>query len=354
MKQLIDFKEEIHKCSKCGLCQGECPIYKITGNDCSVSRGQFVMLSGLIKGDLKMTKIINSYLDLCLKCGACSKFCPSGIDIVDIIVAAKAEYFKKHKFEKLVSFFQKNFVFKFAPNFVSLFRLRTKSKTFEKKVLYFGGCGSKIKGDKAVVKILNSLNVEVINPTFSCCGISLFMRGDLESFNNSITNYVNVLKKYDIKEVVTTCASCEKTLKDYARWCDSVEQREFLSTITVKNIYEYLKDEHLVLKKPVTVTFHKPCNINNYEDVENILVNTENLNYIKMNGFDKCCGLNAITKIKNYKITQKVFNQKINNINSAGAKYVLTSCLGCEVALKLYSFGRYKVYDLVEFISERV
>ena len=116
MKQLECFKEEIHKCSKCGLCQGECPIYKITGNDCTVSRGHFVMLDGLLKGDLKMSKTINNYLDLCLKCGACSKFCPSGIDIVDIIAAAKHEYFKSHKIEKLISLFQKKIVFKFIPN----------------------------------------------------------------------------------------------------------------------------------------------------------------------------------------------------------------------------------------------
>ena len=93
MKDLAEYKEEIHSCSKCGLCQSVCPIYKITGNDCSVSRGHFIMLKGLIKGDLKMTKKLNRYLDLCLKCGACSKFCPSDIDVVEIIASAKAEYF---------------------------------------------------------------------------------------------------------------------------------------------------------------------------------------------------------------------------------------------------------------------
>ena len=96
MKNLAEYKENIHSCSKCGLCQAVCPIYKITGNDCTVSRGQFIMLRGLIKGDLKMSAKLNRYLDLCLKCGACSKFCPSGIDVVDIITSAKAEFFKLH------------------------------------------------------------------------------------------------------------------------------------------------------------------------------------------------------------------------------------------------------------------
>ena len=59
MKKLTDFKEEIHKCSKCGLCQSVCPVYNITGNDCSVSRGKFIMLNGIIKGDLKLNKNVN-------------------------------------------------------------------------------------------------------------------------------------------------------------------------------------------------------------------------------------------------------------------------------------------------------
>ncbi len=350
MKQLKDFKEDIHRCSKCGLCQFECPIYKITGNDCTVSRGHFVMLDGLLKGDLKMSKTINGYLDLCLKCGACSKFCPSGIDVVDIIAAAKSEYFKLHKFEKVISFFQKNIFFKLIPNFVSFFRPKVKSKTFDKKVLYFGGCGSKLKTNKSVVKLLNSVDIEVISPNFDCCGISLFMRGDLENFENSINSYIKILEKYQIKEVVTTCASCEKTLKDYIRWSNS----EVLKDVVVKNIYEYLEDKTFELKKPATVTFHKPCNISHYEQIEKILNTTKNLNYIEMKDFDKCCGLNAITKISKYKITSKVFKQKRQNIKNTGAKYVLTSCLGCEVALKLYSFGQYKVTDLVEFLADRV
>ena len=117
MKNLSEYKEDIHSCSKCGLCQAVCPIYKITGNDCSVSRGQFIMLRGLIKGELKMSPKLNRYLDLCLKCGACSKFCPSGIDIVDIITSAKAEYFKTHFFERVISFFQKYFLFGLGVNF---------------------------------------------------------------------------------------------------------------------------------------------------------------------------------------------------------------------------------------------
>ena len=111
MKDLISFKSQIRKCSKCGLCQAECPIYGVTGNDCSVSRGHFVMLQGVLEGKLKLTKTVKRYLDLCLKCGKCSKFCPSGIDVVDVIASAEFEYFKSNKFEKFafyLEFYSKN------------------------------------------------------------------------------------------------------------------------------------------------------------------------------------------------------------------------------------------------------
>ena len=356
MKQLKEFKESIHSCSKCGLCQSVCPVYKVTGNDCTVSRGLFIMLKGLIKGELKMSKKLNRYLDLCLKCGACSRFCPSGIDVVDIIVAAKAEYFKTSLKQKFLSFIQKQIIFGLFVDFLNLFSRKCKSKHFEKKVLYFGGCSSKIKGDRPVVKILNEMGVEVINPSFSCCGISLYTRGDLKGFNQNIEKFIKTVKKYNITDIVTTCASCEKSLKDYIKWTDSEESRDFLKKIKVKNLYEYIKENKLklTLKKPVEVTFHKPCNIDNYENIKWFLNNIENLTYIEMQDYDKCCGLNGISKFSEYKIMTKIFNKKRNNILNTGVKYVLTSCLGCEVSLKLFSRNSYGVDDLTNFIANRI
>lgn len=111
MKKLIDYKDEIHKCSKCGLCQSVCPVYEQTGNDCTVSRGKFIMLNGIIKGDLTLNKNINKYLDMCLKCNACKDFCPSGIDARKIFLAAKGEYFEKARNSKLLKFLNSTPVF---------------------------------------------------------------------------------------------------------------------------------------------------------------------------------------------------------------------------------------------------
>lgn len=345
MKNLSQYKNEIHSCSKCGLCQSVCPIYEITKNDCSVSRGMFIMLKRFLKGELKMSKKLNRYLDLCLKCGACTKFCPSDIDIVDIIASAKTEYFNSSWIEKIISFIQSKLIFGLGINILSLFSKNIQSKKFDKKVIYFGGCGGNLKGNKAVVTLLNSCNIEVITPKFGCCGIPFYVRGDKNTFEIAKSNFIKLIEKYDVKEIVTTCASCEKTLKNYK-----------IDGLIVKNIFEYIRERNLKLKlkKKSKVTFHKPCNIENYGDIEWILNNTENLEYIKMENFDKCCGLNGIFKLSDYKILSKIPIEKSSCIKQTKAKTVLTSCLGCEAALLLYSFGKYKVLDLTEFLAKNI
>ena len=73
-----------------------------------------------------------------------------------------------------------------------------------------------------------------------------------------------------------------------------------------------------------------------------------------MKDFDKCCGLNGLSKFKEYKIMSKIFKSKRDNIINSKADYVLTSCLGCETALRFYSLNAYKVADLADFLAERV
>ena len=73
-----------------------------------------------------------------------------------------------------------------------------------------------------------------------------------------------------------------------------------------------------------------------------------------MKNFDKCCGLNGIFKLSDYKILSKITKEKHDNIRQTNVKTVLTSCLGCEAALLLYSFGKYKVCDLTEFLAKNI
>ena len=173
MKKLSDFAGDINKCSKCGKCQEVCPVYKLTGNDCAVSRGKFVMLSGVLKGDLKLNKTIEKYLDMCIKCGKCKDFCPSDIDVCEIFNTAKSEYIKDKFYGKITRFIQSRKIFNKILGLGKWFRKSKPQLKGQTKLLYFKGCVNEIypKSENAMKKVLSHFDVELVEKDFECCGV---------------------------------------------------------------------------------------------------------------------------------------------------------------------------------------
>lgn len=348
MKKLEDFADDINKCSKCGLCQSVCPVYKITGNDCAVSRGKFVMLDGVLKGDLELNKNIEKYLDLCLKCGKCKDFCPSDIDVCKIFEVAKFECAKKNFLSKIIFFLESEFIFGNVMKFLKkMFHLnRFKSKKASKKLLYFKGCVNQVNPatDKSLSKILNSLDIEILEKDFDCCGIPFLSSGNLKRYNQVKDKNLKLMheSKYDF--LVADCASCQSALNDYS---DDIKCFNILEIISQQNI----KFKFNKLRK---VTFHKPCHLENDDFVKVLFSKCENVEYVEMKDYDSCCGFAGEFALKNHKIAQKLASEKIDNAIFSGADYVLTTCPACLLGLKVGSIGKksLKIQSLIEFLGD--
>lgn len=349
MHKLEDFEDEINKCSKCGLCQSVCPIYKLTGNDCAVSRGKFIMLDGVLKGNLKLNKTINKYLDLCLKCDKCSNFCPSAIDVCKIFETAKYEYAQNSFWSKFVFFLESKFVF---GNFLKLMKIfsdsnkrkKTQTENTNLKLLYFKGCVNNIypQADKFLHKLFDNSNIEIIEKDFDCCGLPFLSSGNLERYEEVKAHNLSLMNcEYDY--ILTDCASCESTLKKYAK-------AKFI------NLGELIAQQNIKFKfeKPIKVTFHKPCHLANDDFWLKIIENCENVEYVKMNDYDECCGLSGEFALKNHKIFLALAKQKAKNIVETEADYVVTTCPACVIGLKLGLLGvkkSPKVVSLSDFLS---
>ena len=331
MKNLSDYKEEINKCSKCGLCQSICPIYKLTGNDCAVSRGKFVMLEGVLKGDLKLNKNINKYLDMCLKCGKCSEFCPSGIDVCKIFEAAKYEYAKNTFLGKFIFFLESKFVF---GNILKFFKFINKPKSLAKskdlmqtplKILYFKGCAENIfpQTYKLLAKIPN---IKIIEKDFDCCGIPFLSSGNLNRYEEVKEYNLKLINEAEFDYILTDCASCESTLKGYSNLSEDkfISLGELLVKLNVKFKFE----------EPLKITFHKPCHLKNADFVKSLFENCENVDYIEMKNFDECCGFAGEFALKNKKISLDISKNKAQNIAQTGAGFVITTCPSCILGLK--------------------
>mgnify|MGYP002708172970 FL=1 len=388
MRKLEDFKVEINKCSKCGLCQSVCPIYKLTGNDCAVSRGKFVMLDGVLKGDLKLNRNINKYLDLCLKCDKCSNFCPSSIDVCKILETAKYEYEKNTLWGKFIFFFESKYVF---GNLLKLFKtlinphpLREGKQLFASeasnrdvgaeanklKLLYFKGCVNNIfpQTDKFLHKLFDNSDVEIIEKDFDCCGLPFLSSGNLERFEE-VKKHNLELMNCDFDYILSDCASCESTLKGYFQPTrNDVGQESPTYDLSLRaneksvaipsfiSLGELIANQNIKFKfeKPIKVTFHKPCHLENDDFWLKIIENCENVEYVKMKDYDECCGFSGEFAIKNHKISMQISKQKAQNAINTGADYVITTCPACVLGLKQGMLGikkSPKVLSLSDFLN---
>ena len=430
MKKLEDFADDINKCSKCGLCQSVCPVYKITGNDCAVSRGKFVMLDGVLKGDLKLNKNIEKYLDMCLKCGKCKNFCPSNIDVCEIFNTAKYECAKNTfhgKFEKFLEskwiFVNVLKIFKFFVQGSAGFKPLTRDyvppspsrgegiETFSLlqpcnsatvRLLYFKGCVNNFypKTERAFKKICAHLNnVEIIERNFDCCGLPFLSSGNMERFEEVKKYNLELIESCDFDYILTDCASCESTLKGYPSSgykksplppclelfgasenstfpdtlrADALPKIRFTKGVNTSlvrevsrsdggfsfvNAAEFLTGQNIKFKfkKPVKVTFHKPCHLENDDFLKPLLEKCENVEYIEMKDYDDCCGFAGEFAIKNPKISSAISKQKALNAYETGADYILTTCPACVMGLHQGFIAAGKkspeIMNIIEFLA---
>ncbi|MCM1010906.1 MAG: (Fe-S)-binding protein [Fusobacterium sp.] len=337
MKKLKDFEKEINKCSKCGLCQGACPIYKLTGNECAVSKGKFVMLSGVLKGDLQLNANINSYLDLCTKCGKCSNFCPAGIDVCEILQTAKYEYISKQHSFKLLQLFHKVF-----DRIVRLCHSPFRAKSSgSHEIIYFKGCVNQIfpKTENALKKILNRADIKLVDADFSCCGLPFFSAGNLEQFEEVKQRNSELINNSAADTILTDCASCESTLKSYGTINKNLVNAESL----IADLGLKFK-----FKKHYKVAFHKPCHLENTDFLKELTC--ENVEFIDIP--ETCCGLAGEFFLKKPEIANKIAKQRAEEIINSGAEIVLTSCPACVIGLKKALLGKVKVMKIIEFLEK--
>lgn len=332
MKQLKDYADEINKCSKCGLCQSVCPIYQLTKNDCAVSKGKFVMLEGVIKGDLQLGKTINKYLEMCLKCGKCTDFCPGGIPVIEIFKTAKAEYLANSLEGKLVNFWQSEKVF---DKLIGIFARINNSKPLDvpskskQTLLYFKGCANNVlpSSEKALKKIFKNLPYTLIeNSDLKCCGVPFASSGNIKRYEEVQNFNTELLNNANCDYIITDCASCMDSLKKYPKLTKPVI--DFTEFLVKENI-------HFEFSKELKVTYHKPCHYNNYENIKTLLNNhCKNIKYLEMPNFDDCCGFSGQFALTNRKLSIELSKNKIQNALSVSPDIILTSCPACILGLQ--------------------
>jgi glycolate oxidase iron-sulfur subunit len=88
----------IRKCVHCGFCNATCPTYLLTGDELDSPRGRIWLMKDMAANPAAPpAPIAVRHLDRCLSCLSCTTTCPSGVEYMHMIDAARAHIAVSHK-----------------------------------------------------------------------------------------------------------------------------------------------------------------------------------------------------------------------------------------------------------------
>jgi len=419
-EQIKRFENDLSQCMKCGFCTFWCPVYQEERIEASVARGKNMMIRALLAGKLDYTQEYADRLNKCTLCMTCTANCPAKANIPNVIVAARADAVKARGLKFPYNIVYRwllprrrlfGWVVRFASRFQGVFMPKTEgtirhlsmflsalgkgrhipqiAPKFLRQMLpvvnmppngvktkmrvgYFSGCMTDFvlpELGKHIINFLTRNGVEVVVPREQgCCGAPVFLgAGDFETGRKMADANVKAFEGLDY--VISDCASCTSSLRDYAKFLADTPQRKKAYekfAKKVKDISEFLID---VLELPKSaykpsaaakgkkVTWHDPCHLNRHLGITSqprqVIKSISGVEYIEMPNADRCCGMAGAFSLHYYDLSKDIGDKKAASIESTGADIVVTSCPGCEIQL-IDSTVRNKVPVKVMHIMELI
>jgi glycolate oxidase iron-sulfur subunit len=390
--------QEAEKCSRCGACATHCPVFRELQRETYSSRGKTEVAKALLEGTLPYSEYTEDLFSKCLLCLTCKANCPAGVDQGKLVLGIRAElarrrglplskkiafkYLLKNRslFEKALKAFSYLQMFtppkgdgqlRHLPFFLSAFGkgrlIPDLSKTPLRKefpevispstgpakmrVGFFSGCFIDFVDPaigRSLIRVLGRHGVEVIFPNKqTCCGIPVFMSGDLENGLDLLKINLEAFAPYEMDAVIVGCATCGTALKESYKILVEGESREWKDRVDafsakVMDISEFLIQKIQLnkaeRKSPQKVTYHDPCHLNRSQGVtaqpRQVLKNLSGVTLVEMREPQRCCGGGGSFSFYNYELSKQISQKKVEDIKATEASVVVTGCPGCMLQLR--------------------
>lgn len=409
----IDFERIEKPCATCAKCNSVCPVYDVFQSEDMSARGWYEIVTAGDYQYLKSKRVVEA----CLNCKSCRTICPAGVDVADLILQRRAEYpnpvakwiFGLHARPRLFhpllkllavtqSWWDRPFFRVGLERLSRLFlrglaetariprdlllpklavrQLRDRYASLTKvsaekagKMAYFHGCAANYFEDgvgDAVLELLRRQGEAVELPPQRCSGTPIETYGLRELVKQGARENLIHLAGYDT--VVTSCASCTLSLKDYVKLFSGEPEEASARDLQkrVRHISEVLADRptedvpELKRGKPSTkttrkITYHSSCHLRAAgisRAPRKLLTGLSGLTYVEMRDADRCAGGAGTYVVKNYDTSQDIFQRKRQAIQDSGAEIVATSCPACMIQLKNGLGDKAEVKHIAQIILE--
>ncbi|MBS7287580.1 MAG: (Fe-S)-binding protein [Candidatus Freyarchaeota archaeon] len=303
----------------------------------------------------------------------CKEWCLPQVDVPEIVKEVRAKLLKKGAAPGATLEVGKKVMDERnpygEPHNKRLAALRGERKRGKKGgVAYFVGCTSAYRQPsiaKSTVKILEQIEGEIsLIEDEWCCGAPLLSTGHRELAAEHARHNKEAIEKLGCDFVVTSCAGCYMTLsRDYPKIGLPLKTEILhLSQYLWKIIDEgRLEGKISGEGRGVKVTYHDPCHLGRhmgvYDEPRKILSSISGVQLIEMEWSkknSKCCGSGGGLQLNFPELSRRISVERIREAVATGAEVLVTSCPFCKNQLEGVSEGKIKVYDLAEFVAERL
>ncbi len=351
------YRDQVLRCSSCGFCQAQCPIFGLTLRPALNARGKMLILKEVMDGNIPLDEELTETLFQCTNCANCATHCPSGVNVPEILRAARRDMVAAQSCHPVFEGMHK--VLASHPNIYAEDDPEDFGRELGKKAenVFFVGCVGLYREDEATettLDLLDRLKVDYTLISEVCC------TGVLEDVGYSINEEraaqnIEAILATGAKRVITGCPYCYRTFTGKDQYKALLDKG-----IEILHISQFLKDFDFGVKTDKRVTYHDPCDLGRhtgiYEEprttIKKIADDFVELPYNRAEA--NCCGAGGGVRGAYPANSIAMAKRRLEEVEQVGAEILLTECNSCLHNLdnaKLRS-QKFKIYTTPQFLME--
>jgi glycerol-3-phosphate dehydrogenase subunit C len=367
-------------CIRCATCMAVCPVSRVMPKFPGPKQAGPGVERFRGPGDPS----VDGWIDLCIGCHLCDLVCPSGVNISELNLIAKAKYLDEKGrpfgdwllthpylyawlgslFSPIINLLLKSSVIKWMVERIFKIDRRRElpgyeSSTFRqwfkehqskgiKKIAYFYGCyinTNEVDVGKATVQVLEANGFEVTLPPQRCCGIPMLGNGDFKGAkkmaNYNIPSFLNTI--HSGLDIIFSSTSCGHMIKHEYSHLLSIPGAEEVAQ-HIFDIFEFLHNlkesngfnthfKEISLK----AAYFAPCHLRALGIGLPALQILHLIPGLKIDNIEAdCCGMGGIFGFKKekYEISQEIGRDLAEAIDRLKPEIILSDCEGCRMQIR--------------------
>jgi len=351
------FRDQIGRCSRCGFCQAHCPVFGASLRPAVNARGKMLLLKEVLEGKLELSRELAESIFQCTTCASCSTNCPSGVQVPEIIKAARRDMAGLGTCHP--AFVAMDQVLEQYPNIYA----EEEPGDFDRprnqraEVVYFMGCVGQYREEEATeaaLAVLDHLEVDYTLIDEVCCS------GVLEDVGFGIKpvlaeKNLELILSTGARTLVTGCPYCFRTFNNKEVYAPIKQEG-----VKIVHLSQFLAGRDLGVRTDQVVTYHDPCDLGRHTGIyaeprKTIRALAPNFVELPHHHADAlCCGAGGGVRGAFAKNSLDMARRRLAEVEEVGAQVVLTECNSCAHNLSNAKLRaqKFRVLTTPQFILE--